>query len=411
MSNKSDYRPLLRQRNFMISLVAGTISRFGDSLDAIAFSWLVYQITGDAALIAIVFTVNFLPTILLQPLAGPLCERLPKTRVIAVCNAARGLCVCAGALLYLSDMLTVGLLIAMVLFNSTVEAVETPAGSALSKLILPKELYTLGAALRGGASRAAELVGMACAGGLIALVGSPAALMIDAGTFLLYAVCMLFIRTQETPSREPLGLSLYFQDLKAGVRYAASNPAVRALMLVGAFLNFSATPLSTFQTVYIAESLDMGPEMLSAAGLALTAATALGSLLLPKLQSRLPRHTLITLSGVLSALVFILLGLLPRLGAAGRLAGLLGTMAVLGLTSGILNVSFSAAFMEHVDGDYMARISGLTNAVLCSMMPVCSLLCAALAAVVTVPQLFLYLSGLSLLLLLSVTRSRGYRAL
>ena len=45
------------------------------------------------------------------------------------------------------------------------------------------------------------------------------------------------------------------------------------------------------------------------------------------------------------------------------------------------------------------------------MMPVCSLLCAALAAVVTVPQLFLYLSGLSLLLLLSVTRSRGYRAL
>ena len=93
-------------------------------------------------------------------------------------------------------------------------------------------------------------------------------------------------------------------------------------------------------------------------------------------------------SGALAALVYALLGLLPRLGAAGRLAGLLGAMALLGLASGILNVSFSAAFMEHVDGDYMARISGLTNAVLCSMMPVCSLL-----------------------LLLSVTRSRGYRGL
>lgn len=411
MSNKQGYRPLLRQRNFMISLVAGTISRFGDSLDAIAFSWLVYQITGNAALIAIVFSVNFLPTILLQPLAGPLCERLPKTHVIAVCNAARGLCVCAGALLYLADRLTVGLLIGMVLFNSSVEAVESPAGSALSKLILPKELYALGAALRGGASRAAELVGMACAGGLIALVGSPVALMIDAGTFLLYAVCVLFIRTQETPARQAPGLSPYFQDLKAGVRYAASSPAVRALMLVGAFLNLSATPLSAFQTVYIAESLRMGPEMLSAAGLALTAATALGSLLLPRLQRRLPRHTLITLSGALFALVFALLGLLPRLGAAGRLAGLLGAMATLGLASGVLSVSFNAAFMEHVDGAYMARVSGLTNAVLCSMIPASSLLCAALAAVVTVPQLFLCLSGLSLLLLLLVTRIRGYRAL
>ena len=411
MSKRSQYRPLLRQRNFMITLIAGTISRFGDSLDAIAFSWLVYQITGDAALIAIVFTVNFLPTILLQPLAGPLCERLPKARVIAICNAARGLCVCAGALLYLANALSVGLLIGMVLFNSTVEAVETPAGSAFSKLILPKELYTLGAALRGGANRAAELVGMACAGGLIALVGSPVALLIDAGTFLLYALSMLFIRIRETLPQETLDLSVYFRDLKAGVRYAATNPAVRALMLVGAFLNFSATPFSTFQTVYIAESLQMGPEMLSAAGLALTAATALGSLMLPKMQGRLARHTLITASGALAALVYALLGLLPRLGAAGRLAGLLGAMALLGLASGILNVSFSAAFMEHVDGDYMARISGLTNAVLCSMMPVCSLLCAALAAIVAVPTLFICLAGLSLLLLLSVTRSRGYRGL
>ena len=45
------------------------------------------------------------------------------------------------------------------------------------------------------------------------------------------------------------------------------------------------------------------------------------------------------------------------------------------------------------------------------MMPVCSLLCAALAAVVAVPTLFVCMAGLSLLLLLSVTRSRGYRGL
>ena len=196
MSNNG-YRALLRQRNYMISLVAGTVSRFGDSLDAIAFSWLVYQITGDAALIALVFSVNFLPTVLLQPLVAPVCERLRKTRVIALCNAARGLCVCAGALLFLSDALSVGLLIGMVLFNSTVEAIESPAGNALSQFLLPPELYTAGAALRGGISRAAELVGLACAGGLIALIGSPAALLIDAGTFLFYAACMPFIRYEE----------------------------------------------------------------------------------------------------------------------------------------------------------------------------------------------------------------------
>lgn len=409
--SKSNYRPLLKQRDYMISLIAGAVCRFGDSLDAIAFSWLVYQITGDAALIAIVFSINFLPTVLLQPLAGPLCERLPKVRVVAICNAARGLCVCAGALLYLAGALSVGLLIGMVLFNSTVEAIETPAGNALSKMLLPPELYTPGASLKGGAFRAAELVGLACAGGLIALVGSPVALLIDAGTFLFYAGCMLLLRFRETLPAGKLAFRGYLNDLKDGGRYVLSHPAVRALMLVGAFLNFTATPFSTFQTVYVADTLGMGPEMLSACGIALTAATGLGSLVVPKLQARFSRSLLIAASGMLSALVFCSLGLLPGLGAAGRVVSLLAAMLLLGFGSGVLNVCFSAAFMEHVDGEFMARITGLTNAVLCSMMPLCSLLCAALAAAMPVPTLFLWFSGLSLLLLLIVTRLRGFREL
>lgn len=408
MSNNG-YRALLRQRNYMISLVAGTVSRFGDSLDAIAFSWLVYQITGDAALIALVFSVNFLPTVLLQPLVAPVCERLRKTRVIALCNAARGLCVCAGALLFLSDALSVGLLIGMVLFNSTVEAIESPAGNALSQFLLPPELYTAGAALRGGISRAAELVGLACAGGLIALIGSPAALLIDAGTFLFYAACMPFIRYEEKLPEARATLQGYLSDLQAGTRYALGHPVVRALMLVGAFLNFAATPFSTFQTVYVADALGMGPEMLSACGIALTAAMGLGSLLLPRLQARFSRSKLIAAAGLLSATAYCALGLLPHLGTAGRIAGLLCGMLVMGVDGGVLNAAFSASFLEHVDSGYMARTAGLTNAVLNSTMPLCSLLCAALATAMPVPAIFLSLSGVSVALLLLVTRCRGFR--
>lgn len=407
MSNNG-YRALLRQRNYMISLVAGTVSRFGDSLDAIAFSWLVYQITGDAALIALVFSVNFLPTVLLQPLVAPVCERLRKTRVIALCNAARGLCVCAGALLFLSDALSVGLLIGMVLFNSIVEAIESPAGNALSQFLLPPELYTAGAALRGGISRAAELVGLACAGGLIALIGSPAALLIDAGTFLFYAACMPFIRYEEPLPEARATLRGYLSDLQAGARYALGHPVVRALMFVGAFLNFAATPFSTFQTVYVADTLGMGPEMLSACGIALTAAMGLGSLLLPRLQAHLARSRLIAAAGFLNAAIHIALGLLPGLGQAGRIAALLCCMLAMGLASGLLNAAFSASFLEHVESGYVARIAGLMNAMLSSTVPLCSLLCAALAAAMPVPSIFLCLSGAGLVLLLLVTRCRGF---
>ena len=37
------------EKNFRYMILANMISRFGDSVDAIAYSWMVYQLTGSAA--------------------------------------------------------------------------------------------------------------------------------------------------------------------------------------------------------------------------------------------------------------------------------------------------------------------------------------------------------------------------
>lgn len=55
-------------------LVANVISRFGDSIDSIAFTWLVYQVTESAAWSAAMFAMNQLPGVLVQPFAGALVE-------------------------------------------------------------------------------------------------------------------------------------------------------------------------------------------------------------------------------------------------------------------------------------------------------------------------------------------------
>lgn len=90
MSSKSMcYRPLFSHRNFMKTIVGYNISRFGDSIDAIVFSWLLYEVTGSAAMIALILAVNYLPTVLLQPFAAALSERMHKVRTIVACNAVR----------------------------------------------------------------------------------------------------------------------------------------------------------------------------------------------------------------------------------------------------------------------------------------------------------------------------------
>lgn len=64
------YRVLRTQPQYLKLLSADLISRFGDSLDAIAYSWIIYEITGSESLMALIVGLNYIPTVLLQPFAG-----------------------------------------------------------------------------------------------------------------------------------------------------------------------------------------------------------------------------------------------------------------------------------------------------------------------------------------------------
>ncbi len=76
--SKVGYRDILRQTEYMKIMIAALINRFGDSIDAIASTWIVYEITGNAAWSAIIYGVNRIPSIIITPLAGAWVEGQKK---------------------------------------------------------------------------------------------------------------------------------------------------------------------------------------------------------------------------------------------------------------------------------------------------------------------------------------------
>ena len=56
--NKIGYRDILRQTEYMKIMVAALINRFGDSIDAVASAWIIYEITGNAAWSAVIYGLN-----------------------------------------------------------------------------------------------------------------------------------------------------------------------------------------------------------------------------------------------------------------------------------------------------------------------------------------------------------------
>lgn len=99
-NKKQSYREVLRNKEYTKLMLANIINRFGDSVDSIAFVWLVYTITNSAAWSAIIYGVNKIPTIILQPIAGAIVENRNKKSMMVTMDLIRGICVCiiAGAL-------------------------------------------------------------------------------------------------------------------------------------------------------------------------------------------------------------------------------------------------------------------------------------------------------------------------
>ena len=130
------YKTLSDQRQYHKIIAANIVNRFGDAIDQIAFTWLVYELTHSALWSTLVFGVNMLPTVLIQPFAGAIVERMRKQNVMVVCDIIRGILVAGIAFGYVFGILQPWILLAVTFLNSLVEAMRVPAGIAIVPRLL-----------------------------------------------------------------------------------------------------------------------------------------------------------------------------------------------------------------------------------------------------------------------------------
>ena len=170
-SISSKYSVLRGEREYFKLLAANAVNRFGDSVDSIALSLLMYEVTGSASMMALLLAVNYLPTIILQPIAGAVVDRMDKKAVMVWMDFARGAVVALIALLVYLDALSTAMLFVCVALISTLETLRIPAGACAMPALLSREKYTLGAALNGGAGQACTVIGLALAGPIVEGLG------------------------------------------------------------------------------------------------------------------------------------------------------------------------------------------------------------------------------------------------
>jgi MFS family permease len=237
-------------RSLQALLLAEVVSSTGTAMTFVALPWFVLVTSGSAGRMSVVLAAEVLPMALLGIPSGSAVSRLGSRVSMLVSDAVRAPLIALVPILHWTGLLSFPLLLAIVFVLGVFIAPYLSAQRTIIPELYGDDETTVAKAsgLFGGASQLPNVVGPALAGALIAAVGAPAVLVVDAATFVFaYVLVGLFVRAGHR-----LPVDDASRGLLAGVRYLARDrllgPMTLTLVVLdGAGNAFSvAVPLLAF---------------------------------------------------------------------------------------------------------------------------------------------------------------------
>lgn len=393
---KIGYKDVFTQKEYLKHIVANSISRFGDSIDAIAFTWLVYAITGSAAWSAIVFAINQLPSVLIQPFVGPVIEGMNKKKVMIITDFIRGGIIIGLVILYLTEYLNPWVLLLFTFCNSTVEAFSMPAFTAVVPKIIEEKYYTYGTALSSTISTIVQLAGTAAGGVIIGVWGVETAILIDGGSFFAAGLLRTFLRLDEKNLRKgKLEFKEYFETLKEGAVYIKKKPVIYNFCLMAIITNAILVPINSLQTPLITEVMGQGSELLSVFSMAMFIGMLIGSVVFPLIMEKMQVRTVVVITGISIGSTFFLytMGIYVQGNIVAIYLLTMIASVILGISTSMLSSVLNVQFMKVVSQEYLARVAAIFSAGACAATPIVSMLVSVVSTQLTVLQIF-FISGI-----------------
>jgi MFS family permease len=227
---------VLRHRDFRLIALGNAVSQLGFWAQYVAVGWAASTLTNSKFLIALSFSAQFWPSLVLSPIAGMLADRYDRRRLVMFGNLAMVVPPLLIGLLIQRHAITLAALILLVMLGGVGQAFTQPATVAfLPALVSSSELHTA-IAMNAGLTNSTRIVGPALAGLVIAAWGVAWGFHINAVSFLAVMLACVLVRAR--PPARARAASGLVTELRLGVAYTRANPAVARLILLVAVQSF-----------------------------------------------------------------------------------------------------------------------------------------------------------------------------
>jgi len=324
----------LRNPNYRRYAAGGVVSNTGTWMQRVAQDWMVLQLTGSGAAIGLTTGLQFLPFLLLSPVAGLVADRIPKRRLLQLTNIGMAAPALVLGLLAVTGLAQSWHIYVLALVLGVAAAFDAPARQSFVSELVDHDDLSNAVGLNSASFNAARLVGPAIAGVLIAALGGG---VVATGWVILlnsvsYVAPVLSLRsldarmlhTPDLVQREP-------GQIRAGLRYVRGRPD---LMLVLAIVFFAGTFGLNFQLTSVLMATEVFGKGATEYGL-LGTFMAVGSLTGSLLAARRVRvrQRLIVIAALVFAVLEIVAGAMPSYVAFALLTPLLGISALTMITA------------------------------------------------------------------------------
>jgi MFS family permease len=352
----------LREPQFRRYFVGQATSYIGDGLLPVAISFAVLDLTGSASDLGFVLAVRMVPLVLFLLVGGVWADRLPRQLMMVASDVVRGGTQALLAVLLLTGSAELWHLLVLQAVYGAGEAFWRPASTALLPSIVSGGRLQEANALMAVTVNGAYTVGPAVAGVLVATVGSGGAIAIDAATFGVSTIALLYLRVPAL--QRPAEPTTFLADLREGWHEFVSRTWLWVVAGHAAlFLLFVTTPFMVLGP-YVADRELGGARDWGLIAAAMGVGVIVGSASASRLRPSRPLFVGVLWFGVGCAIFAFALALpaaTPVIAVAGFLCG---------LTEGMIEVIWITTLQQRVTPTALARVSAYDTVGSFALMPV-----------------------------------------
>jgi MFS family permease len=366
----------LRHRDFRLLVTGNAVSQLGFWAQYVAVGWAASSLTTSKFLIALSFSAQFWPSLLLSPVAGALADRWDRRRLVMFGNLAMVFPPLVIGALIQAHAITVLSLILLVMLGGAGQAFTQPATVALVPALVPDEEVHTAIALNAGLTSSTRVVGPSLAGLMIAAWGVAWGFHLNGVSFLAVTWACILIRVRRPRVTRRSGSVA--ADMRTGVRYARDHPVVGRLVVLVAvesffFMHAALLPVIARQVLH--GGVSTYGLLSSAPGVGFVG----GAIIAASLRTPRQRRAALVIGSCAIGASFLTIAVsrdIPLTAVA---------LGVFGLGFFAMNTTATTMLVAASADEYRGRVMGLFTMFTAGALPINSVVAGVLASAIGVP--------------------------